>query len=334
MDGRITENVRCDFCNHNCLLVDGGVGLCGVRKRAGDRVESLVYGRVVAENIDPVEKKPLFHVLPSSSTFSIATRGCNFHCANCQNSSISQVSDKRPDFRPDVFRSPEELVERAHASGCQSISYTYVEPTVFFDYAYDCAVLAYEKGLGNLFVSNGYMSDMVVERIAPLLTGINIDLKAWSDTFYKEICGGRLAPVLKNIEKFVELGVWVEVTTLIIPGKNDSEEELHQIAKFLKSVGPHIPWHVSGFYPSYKMMEIPPTPRSSLEMARRIGLDSGLQFVYCGNIRGGKGMNTYCPGCDLLLLARDNFYVAENNLQNGRCPGCNREIEGVWKFLQ
>lgn len=332
MDKKITEQVRCDFCHHNCLLVDGGVGICGVRKRVGDHVESLVYGRLVAEHIDPVEKKPLFHVLPASPTYSIATRGCNFRCKNCQNSSISQVSDIRVGSRPDVYRSPEELVERALASGCQSISYTYVEPTVFFDYAYDCAVLAHEQGLGNIFVSNGYMSDMVVEKIAPFLTGINIDLKAWSDTFYKDICGGRVAPVLKNIEKFVELGVWVEVTTLVIPGKNNSESELRQIAQFLKNIGPHIPWHVSGFYPSYKMMEIPPTSRSSLEMARRIGLDSGLQFVYCGNIRGGDGMNTYCSGCGKLLLARDNFYVAENNLQNGSCPGCDREIEGVWSL--
>ena len=271
--------------------------MCGVRERKDDKIVSLVYGRIVAEHIDPIEKKPLFHVLPGSLSYSIATLGCNFRCLHCQNASISQVSRDMDVTRSGVAREPEEIVAAAHAGGCRSISYTYVEPTIFFEFAYDCCVLGKAKGLKNIFVSNGYMSDTAINMLAPFVDAINIDLKSFSDSFYKKVCGARLAPVLSSIARLKELGVWVEVTTLVIPGKNDSEKELTEIASFLAGVDPVIPWHVSGFYPSYKMSDVPPTGSKILARARQIGLEQGLQYVYAGNRPGSGGENTLCPSC-------------------------------------
>lgn len=328
------ETVSCTLCHHKCCLADGKIGLCGVRQRVGDKIISLVYGKLAAENIDPIEKKPLFHVMPGSLTYSIATHGCNFRCAHCQNSAISQVAngeDSLGDTRHVVERTPEEVVARAVDAGCKSISYTYVEPTVFFEYAYDCAVLAHQRGLGNIFVSNGYMTDMVLEQLAPVLTAINIDLKSWSESFYKEVCGAKLAPVINNIRKCIELGVWVEVTTLLIPGMNDSAEELKEIAGFLAELDPNIPWHVTAFFPSYKLKGVQPTPLSSINLAVKIGQDCGLNYVYAGNISRSDGISTLCPSCGYKLLVRNHFTLSENMLQDGTCPACHCAIAGVWK---
>ena len=328
------ETVSCTLCHHKCHLADGKIGLCGVRQRVGDKIISLVYGKLAAENIDPIEKKPLFHVLPGSLTYSIATHGCNFRCAHCQNSSISQVAigvDSFGSKRQVIERTPEEVVERAVDAGCNSISYTYVEPTVFFEYAYDCAVLAHQRGLGNIFVSNGYMTDMVLEQLAPVLTAINIDLKSWSESFYREVCGAKLAPVIKNIRKCIELGVWVEVTTLLIPGMNDSAEDLKEIASFLAELDPNIPWHVTAFFPSYKLKDVQPTPLSSINLAVKIGHDCGLNYVYAGNISSPDGISTFCPSCGSKLLVRNHFTLSENLLQDGTCPSCHCAIAGVWK---
>lgn len=324
------------MCYHNCVLNTGQKGRCGVRIGEDGGVQSLVYGKLIAENIDPVEKKPLFHCVPGSLTYSIATPGCNFSCQHCQNSSISQVSDGfftgLSSGRKPIDRSPDEVVTRAIEHGCKSISYTYVEPTIFFEYALDCARLGAEKGLGNIFVSNGYMSEQALMNLAPFLTAINIDLKSWSDNFYKKVCGARVAPVLANIKKCVELGIWLEVTTLLIPGLNDSSEELQEIATFLAELDRNIPWHVTAFYPSYKMGSIPPTPISTIERAQQIGYRAGLHYVYSGNVVGSRGAATLCPGCNKELIDRSHFTLTCNQLSDGQCSHCGERIAGVWSF--
>ncbi|MGB3209516.1 MAG: AmmeMemoRadiSam system radical SAM enzyme [Desulforhopalus sp.] len=322
--------LQCTVCAHGCILRDGQKGLCGVRARRGRTIESLVYGRVVAENIDPIEKKPIFHVLPGSLSYSIATSGCNFSCRHCQNASISQIANDIDIASSGVFRAPETIVAAAIAGDCQSISYTYVEPTIFFEFAYDCCVAAKLQGLRNIFVSNGYMSDDAIRMLAPVVTAINIDLKSFSDSFYKKICGARLEPVLSSIARFKELGVWLEVTTLVIPGMNDSEEELAGIAGFLAGIDPGIPWHVTAFYPTYKMSDVPPTGSRILSRARHIGFERGLEYVYCGNRPGADGENSSCPSCGAILIRRHGFQIVSNRLQAGRCPGCKTAIPGVW----
>ena len=320
----------CDVCAHHCRLREGAKGICGVHQRQGNEIACLVYGRIVAENIDPVEKKPLFHFQPGSLTYSIATCGCNFHCLHCQNSSISQVGKNVQVETTGVYRSPEQVIASAVAGNCRSVSYTYVEPTIFFEYAYDCCVVAKEAGLGNIFVTNGYQSVHSGERIAPFLTAANVDLKSFSDTFYKEICGARLQPVLDTIKLLHTAGVWLEITTLLIPGHNDNEKELHEIAKFIYRLDPDIPWHVTGFYPTFKLTAAPPTSTETLIKAREIGLRSGLRYVYTGNRPGITGENTTCPHCGEVVITRSGYRVAGVKVHDGLCDACGAKIPGVW----
>lgn len=322
--------VICELCNHQCHIKEGRRGLCGVRENRDGTLYSLVYGKLVSEHIDPIEKKPLFHLLPGSSSYSISTVGCNFQCEHCQNYQISQYPHIQGAEILGQARTPEEVVHAVERSGCESISYTYVEPTIFYEFAYDCAVLAHKRGIKNIFVSNGYMSTPVTRKLAPVLDGINIDIKAFTEKFYRQVCKARLAPVLENVRLMHELGVWVEVTTLVIPGWNDSSEELRDIAKFIKEVDPAIPWHVSAFFPTFKMLDRPPTPASSIRQARDIGLQEGLRFVYVGNVSGQGGESTYCPSCGEEIINRRGYLVGEMNLANGRCKTCNERIEGVW----
>lgn len=325
------KKVRCFLCAHGCHISDGKRGICAVRENIDGTLYSLVYGRVISANIDPIEKKPLFHFLPASYSFSIATVGCNFRCMHCQNYEISQFPRERPDAAiPGREMKPEDVVNLAEQNNCASISYTYTEPTIFFEFAYDCARLAHEKGIKNVFVSNGYTSPEATRLIAPYLDGNNIDFKG-SEKFYKEICGAKAAPVRETIRLMKELGVWVEVTTLIIPGHNDSEEDLRNIAGFIKSVDPAIPWHVSQFYPTYKLTNVPRTPVQTLRRARQIGIDTGLKYVYEGNVPGEGGENTYCPNCRELLIQRVGYSIGENKLKNGRCFNCDSLIEGLWR---
>ncbi|WP_457577679.1 AmmeMemoRadiSam system radical SAM enzyme [Desulfomarina sp.] len=324
------NTVSCRLCSHFCRLQEGERGRCGVRRNDGGRIVSLVYGKLVAESIDPIEKKPLFHLLPGSLSYSIATRGCNFHCAHCQNSHISQV-ERGEDFPLYTLRKPEEVVAEAVSSGCASISYTYVEPTVFFEFAYDCSVLAVEEGMKNIFVSNGFMSPQLLEVLVPVLSGANIDLKSFSDSFYRKQCGGRLQPVLETIRFLKEKGVWLEVTTLVIPGYNDSDRELNEIAAFIASVDVAVPWHVTGFYPAWKMNNVAPTPVSSLVRAREAGLRNGLHFVYTGNRPGSGEESSFCPGCGKEIITRYGFRVEKNFLAGRCCPACGREVPGVWE---
>lgn len=320
----------CGLCNHHCHIKEGKRGICGVRENRDSRLYSLVYGRLIAEHIDPIEKKPLFQFLPGSRSYSISTVGCNFHCLHCQNYDISQFPHLHGGEIQGRERTPQSVVEAALQGDCASISYTYVEPTIFYEFAYSCSELAHENQLKNVFVSNGYMTPEVTRHLSSVLDGINIDIKAYTDDFYKKVCKARLQPVLDNVRLMHELGVWVEVTTLIIPGLNDSPEELQNIAKFIKSVDPEIPWHVTAFYPTYKMTDREPTPVQTLRRARDIGLAEGLQFVYEGNIPGEGGENSYCPSCGTELISRFGYNIRQNRISNGCCSDCGVKIAGVW----
>lgn len=325
------EKVQCRLCAHECVIVPGKRGICGVRENRNGILYSLVYGRIISQHVDPIEKKPLFHFLPGTRAYSIATVGCNFQCLHCQNYEISQF--------PRLYESeiigedvtPEELIRKVKASRSESIAYTYTEPTIFSEFAYDTAVLARREGIRNVFVSNGFMTEASARAMATVLDADNIDLKSFSDAFYRKVCKARLQPVLDTIILMKQLGVWVEVTTLVIPGLNDSDEELKDIAAFIKGVGPEIPWHVSAFYPTYKLLDRPRTTASQLQRAREIGLEAGLRYVYTGNIPGDRGENTYCPACGELLIQRIGYTIRRNVLQEGRCPKCTAPIEGVWK---
>jgi pyruvate formate lyase activating enzyme len=322
--------VLCGLCAHRCLIAPGHRGICAVRENRDGTLYSLVYDKIIARNIDPIEKKPLFHFLPGSLSYSVATPGCNFRCKHCQNADISQLPRDRGGMVPGEPVSPAEIVEAALRHRCASISYTYTEPTIYFELAYDTAKLARKAGLRNVFVTNGYITPEALREISPFLDAANIDLKGFTDDFYKKVCGARLQPVLDAIRLYKELGIWIEITTLVIPGHNDSEDELRQIAQFIRSVGEGVPWHVSRFHPTYKLTDQPITPVKTLELARRIGLDAGLRYVYEGNIPG-EGEETLCWSCKKTLLKRYGFTVEENQVRDGKCGYCGAVIEGVWE---
>ena len=325
------EKVRCNLCNHRCLIEPDKRGICGVRINKEGVLYTLVYGKVIAENVDPIEKKPLYHFLPGSYSYSIATVGCNFQCSFCQNFEISQYPRLYQGRIPGNDIGPDVVVERALATNSKSISYTYTEPTIFFEFAFDCAKLAASKGIKNVFVSNGYMTREAIDLIKPYLHGINVDLKAFTEDFYSRICKAKLKPVLENLKYLKKLGIWVEITTLIIPGLNDSESELRELVKFVRDeLGPETPWHVSRFYPQFRMLDRPRTPVETLERAYEIGKEEGLYFIYVGNVPGHDKENTYCPKCEALLIERYGFSVLQNRLKDGACPFCGFEIAGVW----
>ena len=288
---------------------------------------TLVYGNLIAANVDFIEKKPFFHFLPGSLSYSIATVGCNFRCLHCQNADLSQLP-KETGQTPGDFVPPEEVVAAAKASGCQSIAYTYTEPTIFFEYAYDVAVLARARGLKNVFVSNGYTGEEAAQKIMPFLDANNIDLKG-DDQFYKRVCGARLEPVEHNIKLFWDSGVWVEVTTLIIPGYNDSEVQLRGLAEFLASVSTDLPWHLTSFYPMYRMKDVRPTRAEALRRGIKIGHEVGLKHVYAGDIPG-EDEDSKCPVCSEMLVERLELRVMKNSVVEGRCPKCGTAIKGVW----
>jgi len=323
------QNVRCGLCAHRCRIVPGKRGVCGVRENRAGVLFSLVYGTILAENPDPIEKKPLFHVLPGSRSFSIATAGCNFRCDFCQNHDISQMPREEGRIAGRE-RTPREIVELALRSGSRSIAYTYTEPTVYFELAYDTAGIAREQGLANVFVTNGYMTAEMLELMAPRLDAANVDLKAFSDVFYRKLCGASVQPVLEVLRKMKELGIWVEVTTLLIPGQNDTDEELRRIAGFIFSLGAETPWHVSRFHPQYKMTGIPPTPAASIHRAVRIGKSAGLRYVYSGNLPGDAGENTHCHHCGRLLIGRRGFYIERLDLKGSACPQCGTPLDGIF----
>jgi len=311
------------------LVAAGDTGFCGVRENRNGTLVSLVYGRTVAQNVDPIEKKPLYHFLPGSAAFSVATAGCNFRCRHCQNASISHPLPA--DIRGlGIELAPERIVELAVDTGCRTIAYTYTEPTIFFEYAFDTARCARERGLKNILVSNGYITAAALAEIAPYLDGINIDLKTFRDRTYRELCSARLEPVLDTIRRCRQLGIWTEVTTLIIPDWNDQPDELRDIAEFIAAVDPDMPWHISRFHPAFKMRDKPRTPVAVLETARQIGHEAGLHYVYPGNVGQTENGNTRCPHCRELVVERSAFAGDPRRMHAGACPGCGTCIAGVW----
>lgn len=321
------KSVRCYLCAHRCLIPPGKRGICFVRENRDGILYSLVYGLAIANHVDPIEKKPLFHFLPGTKSFSIATAGCNFRCSFCQNWDISQIS-KGPSGRIIGEKlPPERVVSEALETGCQSIAYTYTEPTIFFEYAYDTAKLAKEKGLANIFVTNGYQTTETIDKMKGVIDAANVDLKSFSDDFYRKVCGAKLEPVLQSIKKMHKARIHLEITTLVVSGQNDSEKELWQIAKFIAKVSTDIPWHISRFHPEYKMPGGSITPLKTLQKAYDLGKKAGLKYVYLGNVITEKGENTYCPGCKKLVVERMGYNtqtIAVNN--KGRCNYCGEDL--------
>lgn len=305
-------HVVCNLCPHNCRINEAKAGLCGVRRNGSGVLNSLVYGRPVCLNLDPIEKKPLYHFMPGTDVLSLGTVGCNMMCMHCQNYDIARGKPVDTEYF-----SPEQVVEIAESEGIGSIAYTYNEPTVFYEYMYDIASLAKKKGIKNVIVSNGYINPQPLKRLLPLLDGANIDLKSFSDDFYKRVCGARLEPVLESLK--ILRSTWLEATTLVIPGENDSEDEMKKISGWIReNLGPDVPLHLSAFHPAYKMMDKEPTPRETLNMAKRVAKEEGLNYVYLGNVMDNH--NIYCP-CGALVNDRsDRSHVCR----------CGREIPGVW----
>ncbi len=322
-DGR----VRCTLCHQHCLIKPGARGLCGVRENRDGQLDSLVYGRPIATAVDPIEKKPLYHVLPGSSAFSIGTFGCNFRCLHCQNCTISQAPSTRELAMPARIE-PAQIVAMAVANGCASIAYTYTEPTIFYEYAYDIARLARDEGLRNLFVTNGYMMPEALVKMAPYLDAANIDLKGFRDDRYRELTGARLAPILETIRLHRELGIWIEITTLVIPGVNDDTGQLRALAEFIAGIDTAIPWHVSAFHPAYKLTAVNPTPRSTLETARAIGRNAGLAHVYLGNVSGPA--HTACSHCGAIVIERNAGRVRIHPMDGDCCQACGTRLAGIW----
>ena len=323
------KKVRCLLCNHRCIIREGQRGICNVRENRSGRLVSLVYGKVIAGHCDPIEKKPLFHFLPGSLSYSIATVGCNLKCLFCQNADISQMPVDHGSIMGEDTR-PEEIVQDALRTHSATIAYTYTEPTIYFELAKDTAVMAASQGIKNVFVSNGYMTKECLKEMHPYLDAANIDLKAFSEDFYKKQCGAKLGPVLRTLETMKEMGVWLEVTTLLIPGLNDSEKELRDLSRFLAQLDPDIPWHISRFHPTYKLTHISSTPPERIRLARSIGYEAGLKYVYTGNLPGDEGEKTFCHECGSLLIDRIGFTVAHNKISEGSCPECSVMVPGVW----
>jgi len=320
------DKIVCLLCRHYCKLKDGQVGICGVNKNEGGKLINLVYGKVSAINIDPIEKKPLYHFLPSTKSLSIGTVGCNFKCPFCQNWQISQTSNLDGSYNV----TPQQLVDLAIEHGCKSISYTYNEPTIFYPFAKDVALLAQKHGIKNVFVSNGFESPEVIEDMVGVIDAFNIDIKGFNSSYYKKYLKGNLEGVLDTLKRLKQKGFWVECTTLIVPGDNDSDEELRAIANFIaKELDVNTPWHLSAFHPDYKVDNKGPTPIETLQRAYNIAKEAGLYYVYMGNV--ALPSITYCPTCNESLIKRVGFSVVENRLINGHCPKCNTKIAGVWQ---
>ena len=331
--GQDDTRVLCRLCAHACAIAPGQSGVCRVRRNVDGKLYSLASAAVMAANLDPIEKKPLFHVLPGSASFSIGTPGCNMSCAFCQNHTLSQgrlsLSGQILPAMPPAL--PGQIVNAAIDKGAASISYTYSEPTIFFELVEACARLANSQGLVNILVSNAFQSETCLETLQPLVQAANFDLKSFSDAFYRRYCGARLAPALDTLRRAVGFGWWVEVTTLLIPGLNDSPEELRDMAGFIKKeLGTQVPWHISRFRPCHRMTDLPPTPLASVERALAIGKEEGLLFVYAGNVQGHDSENTFCPVCGKTVVRRAGYRVA--HAFDGSCPFCGTSIAGLWRI--
>ncbi len=323
------SRVRCGLCAHRCNIQPDRRGLCGVRENRDGVLYSLVFGTLIAEHVDPIEKKPFFHVHPGSRSYSVATAGCNFTCAFCQNHEISQMPRSTLMIMGEEVPPP-AIVQQARENDCRTIAYTYTEPTVYLETALETAKIACREGLKNLFVTNGFMTSEALDLMSPYLAAANVDLKSFRDEFYKKQCGARLTPVLESLKKMKGLGIWLEITTLLIPGLNDSDEELKDIAFFIRELGPETPWHISRFHPQFKMLDVAPTPVSSLRRACVIGKETGLHHVYSGNVPGDEGENTYCSNCQKLLIRRYGYRIIDHFLSGHQCSSCGQKLEGLF----
>jgi len=322
------QRAQCQNCAHYCLVLPGKRGICGVRENIDGKLYALNYGRTIACHVDPIEKKPFFHFLPGTYSLSIATVGCNLQCANCQNYDISQGFKDKKEI-PGEDLSPKEIVKIALKNKLPSISYTYTEPVIFLEYALDTMKLAKKAGLKNNFVSNGFMSKESAKLIIPYLDAINIDIKSFSDDFYKKICRGRLQPVLDTARLMKKSGLWLEITTLVIPTLSDSKKMFRDIAKFIKEeLGPETPWHISQFSGaiSWKLQHLPETPVETLQMAYKIGKETGLKYVYTGNVPGLPSEDTFCPKCNALVIDRTGYVISRHDKQ-GKCPKCGENLD-------
>ncbi len=320
------DKIVCQLCRHHCQIPKGKIGICKVNANVDGKLKNLVFGKVAALNIDPIEKKPLYHFLPGSKSLSLGTVGCNMKCPFCQNWQISQ-SDA---IESSTDVTPEQLVALALEHDCQSIAYTYNEPTIFYPFAKEVALLAKEHGIKNIFVSNGMETPEMIEDMKGIIDGFNIDLKSFKSDYYKKYLKGTLEGVLDTLKRLKERGFWVEVTTLIVPGDNDSDEELHQIAGFIADeLDRFTPWHISAFHPDYKVNDKPATTPQILQKAYAVGKEHGLAYIYQGNVLTDG--TTCCPDCGSELIERVGYSIAFNRMESGRCPDCKREIEGVWE---
>jgi pyruvate formate lyase activating enzyme len=327
---RLKDNkVECQLCPKKCGVADQERGYCGVRENRGGTYQTLVYGRLCSRNIDPIEKKPLFHYIPGTTAYSVATAGCNMECKFCQNWEISQF---RPEQVPALHLSPASTAEDAKRASSPTIAYTYSEPVVFYEYMYDTAAEARKLGIGSVMITNGFIEEKPLRDLCKVLTGIKVDFKAFTEKFYKETCNGELKPVLHSLEVLHDVGIWLELVVLIVPTLNDSDEENKSMAQWIrKNLGDSVPVHFTRYHPTYKIKNISPTPVATLERLRNIALDEGLKFVYAGNVPGHPGEDTYCPSCKEILIKRTGYYIGYNKIKDGKCPKCSAPIPGVWK---
>ncbi|MDA7817108.1 AmmeMemoRadiSam system radical SAM enzyme [Sulfurimonas sp.] len=319
------NHITCILCKHYCSLKEGKHGICGINFNEDSQLVNKSYGHPSALNIDPIEKKPLYHFLPSSHSLSIGTVGCNFRCPFCQNYEISQTSE----VNEGVTYSPQDIVKLAVQNRCESISYTYNEPTIWYPYAKDIGVLAKEQGIKNVFVSSGFESPEVLEDMKSWLDATNIDLKSFSHDYYKKVLKTNLDGVLESLIEFAKSDIWLEITTLLINGVNDSDEEIEMMARFISTkLGTDVPWHFSAFHPDYKMLDTPSTPLATLQRARDIAYKHGIKYVYLGNIQNDS--STYCYNCEAKLIDRVGFKSHIQNIVDSKCASCGEHIKGVW----
>lgn len=321
------KSLQCLLCPNHCILGPGAWGVCKARKNIDGKLYSMVYGKIATSHVDPIEKKPFFHVLPGSKAFSVATTGCNMRCLFCQNWEISQSF---PENVPSQLATPEQVVAQAKASGSESIAFTYNEPTIAYEYILDIAKLAKASGLKTLMVSSGYIEEEPLKELLPYIDAYKVDLKAFDEKFYRKMTGRHLDTVKNTLKTIKQNGVWLEVVTLLLPGENDSDEELRAMAKWIKTeLGDDVPLHFSRFFPQYKLQNLPPTPTETLVHARKIAMEEGLKFVYTGNIADPEAEATYCPGSQEKVIIRQGHFVVANHLKNGACPD-GEKIPGVW----
>ncbi len=325
--------VQCKLCPWKCAVADQERGLCGVRENRQGTYYTLVHSQPCAAHIDPVEKKPLFHYLPGSLAFSIATAGCNIECKFCQNWDIAQV---RPEHVKTYTLPPEGVTDIALRTKCQTIAYTYSEPTIFYEYMYDSAVYARQHGIGGVMISNGFINKEPMMQLCQQLTGVKIDLKAFTEKFYRDVCSGKLQPVLQTLETLRDSGIWYEIVVLIVPTLNDSKQEIRDMSHWIyQELGENVPVHFSRFHPMYKIKNLPPTPVNTIEMARDIAMDAGLHYVYVGNVPGHQGESTYCPSCQKVVVKRIGYRIVSIDIDDqGRCRYCQHSISGIWHEQQ